>query len=132
MERSSVALPSTVIVPALGRRKPRRQERSVVLPAPFGPIRPRVSPRGTSRDTPSSARVRRPKRPYVFDTSVTVIIEDRRIPKGFFDPGRETVDVRREASEHQIPLPSSVSRLPAEALSGIHARFWRFFTARHD
>src|SRR6478735_5133165 len=29
---------------------------SVVLPAPFGPIRPYIEPRSTSSDTPSTAR----------------------------------------------------------------------------
>src|SRR5437773_7465730 len=76
MDRSSTALPSTVIVPVSGRRKPRRHERRVVFPAPLGPISPRVSPRGTSSDTPSSARVSPPKRPYVFDTLETEIMKD--------------------------------------------------------
>ena len=31
------------------------QLKSVVLPAPFGPIRPQIAPRATSKDTSSSA-----------------------------------------------------------------------------
>ena len=31
------------------------QLKSVVLPAPFGPIRPQIAPRGTSKETSSSA-----------------------------------------------------------------------------
>src|ERR1700734_3389409 len=37
------------------------QLKSVVLPAPFGPIRPQIAPRGTSKETSSSA-VTPPKR----------------------------------------------------------------------
>src|SRR5215475_11834149 len=60
-------------VPESGRRNPRSTDRSVVFPAPLGPMRPTVSPRRTSRLTPSRARVRRPRRPYVFETFATEI-----------------------------------------------------------
>ena len=39
--------------------RPARQLKSVVLPAPFGPIRPAMSPRSTSNETPSTAVCRR-------------------------------------------------------------------------
>ena len=38
------SLPPTAIEPACGRWKPERTLTSVVLPAPFGPIRPSTSP----------------------------------------------------------------------------------------
>ena len=41
--------------PASGWAMPSRHLMKVVLPAPFGPISPNASPRGTSRSTPSSA-----------------------------------------------------------------------------
>ena len=53
-------MPSIEIVPALGLRKPSRHESRVVFPAPFGPIRPSVSPRATSRLTSWSAGWERP------------------------------------------------------------------------
>src|SRR5207253_2877331 len=34
---------------------PTRQEKSVVLPAPFGPMTPKISPGKTSKSTPASA-----------------------------------------------------------------------------
>src|SRR5687767_6832091 len=49
--------------PASGRRSPSRQPRSVVLPAPLGPMMPNASPGRTASDTESSARPRPP--PYV-------------------------------------------------------------------
>src|SRR5439155_17169336 len=42
--------------PAVGLRTPQRQLNRVVLPAPFGPIKPRISPVSTARSTASSAR----------------------------------------------------------------------------
>ena len=47
--------PSTSTLPAVGRWKPVIAFRSVVLPAPFGPITPRIVPSGSSRSTPSTA-----------------------------------------------------------------------------
>ena len=37
------------------RVEPRDDVEEVVLPAPFGPIRPATTPRSTSKETPSSA-----------------------------------------------------------------------------
>src|SRR5215831_5064616 len=42
------------MVPASVGSRPARHSNSVVLPAPFGPIRPRISPSRTSKPTPSS------------------------------------------------------------------------------
>jgi len=47
--------PSIVIVPDVGRRWPSRQPKSVVLPAPFGPMMPIASPGAIVRLTLSSA-----------------------------------------------------------------------------
>jgi hypothetical protein len=48
--------PASRILPAVRYWNPVRAFTSVVLPAPFGPIRPRISPRRSSRSTPSIAR----------------------------------------------------------------------------
>src|SRR3989442_10437214 len=53
--------PSKTMRPPVGRRRPVRQLKKVLLPAPFGPMRARTSPRRTSRVTPLRA-VRPPKR----------------------------------------------------------------------
>src|SRR5437763_9438795 len=44
------------MVPASGSSMPLTQLKSVVLPAPFGPMSPRISPRLTTNDTSSRAR----------------------------------------------------------------------------
>ena len=47
--------PKTLAVPSLGRSSVVRILMSVVLPAPFGPSRPKNSPGSTSRSMPSRA-----------------------------------------------------------------------------
>ncbi len=53
--------PSSRTCPAVGRYTPVITLKQVVLPAPFGPISPRISPRLISKETESSA-TRPPKR----------------------------------------------------------------------
>ncbi len=50
--------PSTAIEPLSGARRPSTHSMVVVLPAPLGPMRPKISPRATSKLTPSTASVR--------------------------------------------------------------------------
>jgi hypothetical protein len=63
--RSGVSPPISssrnLIEPAVGGSAPEMQLNSVVLPEPFGPISPRISPSRTSKETPLSA-VNPPKR----------------------------------------------------------------------
>src|SRR5580692_1721362 len=54
--RRSRLSPSKVTEPWSGRMKPEKMLKSVVLPAPFGPIRAVIELRWTSRDTSFSAR----------------------------------------------------------------------------
>ena len=56
------------IEPEVGTSAPDTQLNSVVLPEPFGPISPRISPSRTSNDTPLSAM----KPPNCFVRPVTV------------------------------------------------------------
>ena len=53
--------PLRMMRPAVGRMTPVRQLKNVLLPAPFGPMIARISPRATSKSTPLSA-ARPPKR----------------------------------------------------------------------
>ena len=46
------------MVPRSGARKPSMHSIVVVLPAPFGPISPKISPVSTSKETSSTASVR--------------------------------------------------------------------------
>ena len=57
----AMSSPSNRMRPLVGRSTPVRQLKKVLLPAPFGPMMARISPRGTSKLTLSSA-VRPPKR----------------------------------------------------------------------
>src|SRR5262249_28376817 len=52
----TIERPSRVMAPAKAATSPDMTRISVVLPAPFGPITPTVSPAATSSDTPNSAR----------------------------------------------------------------------------
>src|SRR5215467_343701 len=54
--------PSTHASPDVGDRSPSSSLTAVVLPAPLGPRKPKISPRGTVIDRPASARVDEPKR----------------------------------------------------------------------
>ncbi len=48
--------PSTTALPEVGRRPADSIETVVVLPAPLGPRNPKISPRFTWKETPSTAR----------------------------------------------------------------------------
>src|SRR3954447_12118750 len=50
--------------PAVGNVSPARQLKKVDLPAPFGPIRPMISPSSMARSAPATAR----RLPKVFET----------------------------------------------------------------
>ncbi len=52
---SDTETPSTAIRPELGRTSVLMQPSVVLLPAPFGPSRPKNSPRSTLNDTPRTA-----------------------------------------------------------------------------
>src|SRR5262245_33824359 len=53
--RPAMSSPSNTIRPLVGRSTPVRQLKSVDLPAPLGPMIPRISPEGTASDTLLSA-----------------------------------------------------------------------------
>lgn len=53
--RTGSGSPSTVILPASGRTMPRTIRAIVLLPAPFGPSRPKHSPGATANDSPLTA-----------------------------------------------------------------------------
>src|SRR3954463_1833725 len=55
---------SNVMRPVVGSASPARQLKNVDLPAPFGPIRPMISPSSIDRSAPATAR----RLPKVFDT----------------------------------------------------------------
>src|SRR3954452_1428309 len=56
--------PSNMMRPVVGSASPARQLKKVDLPAPFGPIRPMISPSSMERSAPATAR----RLPKVFET----------------------------------------------------------------
>src|SRR5579864_8263918 len=56
MERRTTSKPKTDARPESGETRPTSTRMVVVLPAPLGPSRPKISPGLTSKLTPSSAR----------------------------------------------------------------------------
>ena len=54
-ESPSMRWPAKVIEPPSGSKTPAIMLNSVVLPAPFGPMTPQISPASTSNDTSSTA-----------------------------------------------------------------------------
>ena len=57
------------MLPASGARSPSTHSIVVVFPAPFGPMRPKISPRRTEKETSSAATVV----PYAFRIASTSI-----------------------------------------------------------
>ena len=53
--RPPISAPSKRMLPAVGVSAPEMQLNAVVLPEPFGPMSPRISPGLTSKDTEFSA-----------------------------------------------------------------------------
>src|SRR5712691_11008188 len=54
--RPDTSAPLKTMWPAVGANNPHMRLTIVLLPEPFGPMRPRISPRATERSTPSTAR----------------------------------------------------------------------------
>src|SRR5215472_10547810 len=73
--RSGIRCPNTVTLPPVGRPNPNSRRISVVLPEPFGPIRPNVSPVVTAKDTPSSASTE-PKRLLTLVSTTGSVVAD--------------------------------------------------------
>ena len=55
--RSSMSRPQSLTVPEVFLERPARMLMKVDFPAPFGPRRPKIEPRGTFRSTPFRARI---------------------------------------------------------------------------
>src|SRR4051794_2459334 len=90
--------------PVVGSASPARQLKKVDLPAPFGPIRPMISPSSMDRSAPATAR----RLPNVFDTfsalSSTAPPEFRRdaVPHLMQPAGLEARDDNDDAAVEDI------------------------------
>src|SRR5271166_1155314 len=85
VSRSPAGAPSTMTSPPLGRASPSSSLTAVVLPAPFGPRNPKISPRLTVIDSPSSATVPR----YCLRSSIACTAGDAAGPAA--PPGSDPV-----------------------------------------
>src|SRR3954471_22206388 len=77
--RPEISVPPNFIDPADGGKAPDRILKIVLLPEPFGPIRPRISPRSTLNDTLLTA-VKPPKRfisPSTTSTAAPFLVQGR-------------------------------------------------------
>src|SRR5579863_836755 len=81
--RPAISMPSNRIDPAEGISVPESMLKIVLLPEPFGPIRPRISPCSTRNDTLFTA-VKPPKR---FTNPLTVSTPDTPLAKCNQDEG---------------------------------------------
>src|SRR5450755_4615635 len=76
--RPPISAPAKMIDPAVGVSVPESMLKIVLLPEPFGPIRPRISPRSTLNDTLLTA-VNPPNRfirPSTTSTTVPSSVQD--------------------------------------------------------
>src|SRR5689334_17087137 len=89
--RRSMRSPRKRTCPAVGRSAPTRQEKSVVFPAPFGPMMPKTSPSFTSKSTADSAS-RPPKR---FESCRTSSMDEPPDP-----PAESDESLRLEEHDH--------------------------------
>src|SRR3954452_21538321 len=77
--RPDISAPSNITEPEVGAKVPESMLKIVLLPEPFGPIRPRISPCSTLNDTLLTA-VKPPKRftrPSTTSTAVPSFYRDR-------------------------------------------------------
>src|SRR5262249_3631377 len=56
-DNADSGMPSRTMLPVVGVRVPDNRRISVVLPEPFGPMRPTIDPRAADSETPSSTRL---------------------------------------------------------------------------
>src|SRR5688572_27341487 len=99
------SMPLTRTVPAVGRERPAMMRMVVVLPAPFGPRKPKISPAAASRVSRSTAV----KSPYLFVRSRISIIRTA----GYHRPGAtfRVGSRKRMAERDQLDDRSLVGRI---------------------
>src|SRR6266850_3563844 len=109
--------PLIVIRPLVGLSRPAMMRMVVVLPAPFGPRKPWISPGSTERLTPSTAV----KEPYFLTSASTAIMRSGRLRPAM---GRAVA-----LGEGEVQGPQVLRRPPDQERRG--ARFHRDFDHAH-
>src|SRR5580693_7994062 len=112
---ATTSCPATVALPRSGRSSVVRTRTVVVLPAPFGPSRPRISPAATCRSSPSRACVlpkalRRPRASmagalvtFSLPHSVFRLVRRTSVPRTVYFTVRCTRVKRRETAMEREP-----------------------------
>src|SRR5205809_3930776 len=91
--------------PASARSWPVRMLKNVDLPAPFGPMSARISPRASANETPSTARTPPNARRTSTTSSTGVVSATPARSERAEDPTREDEDDRHENhAEHELPV----------------------------
>src|SRR5512139_1181618 len=114
----SMRRPSSVMDPAVGGMSPETRLRSVVLPAPFGPMSPCTSPASTRREAPSTA-ASPPKVRRTPSSSSSTGLPPR--PQPGPDPGRQRGDALRQEEddeEQHRPVHEEAHRAGGEPNAG--------------
>src|SRR5438105_2895364 len=109
--------PRNRISPDVGSSAPTRQEKSVVLPAPLGPMIPKMSPGITSKSIKARAR-RPPKRFEILRTESTASagIGDPPVPQGGAERRKPSSDANEsvrlvEHDENEEPAVDEEKRI---------------------
>src|ERR1700761_1822307 len=107
--------PAKTIRPPVGAASPARQLKNVDLPAPFGPMRPMISPSSTARSAPATAR----KVPNALDTLVASSSMGafpqtgcKPLPKFREPPGLETGDHDNDAAIEDVSETGAAAAEP--------------------
>src|SRR5580692_1978945 len=114
-EARVTSCPAKTIRPAVGVVSPATQLKNVDLPAPFGPIRPMISPSSTLKSAPATAR----KLPKALDTlvassSMAAFPQARRqaVPQIEQSAGFETRDQHNDAAVENVSQPRAATAEP--------------------
>src|SRR5262249_23261984 len=111
-----MSAPLKMTLPAVGGSKPQMRLTIVLLPEPFGPMRPTISPRGTARSIPSTART--PPKCLVspWRSSIGAILAGDHQPlEGKDGPGVEQSARAHIHREHHQPAEQQIAPIAHEA-----------------
>src|SRR5436309_9907659 len=91
--------------PASARSWPVRMLKNVDLPAPFGPMSARISPRASANDTPSTARTPPNARRTSSTASTAAVSATPARSEHAEDPaGKHEHDGHEDDAEHELPV----------------------------
>src|SRR6516162_2609599 len=104
---SAMSKPPTVTVPEVGGKKPVIMRMLVDLPAPFGPRKPRTSPRSTANETSSTARLAPKTLTRFWTLIISRVLFRLKRPLGITNP-----DEKVNGFLPRLSLAAAFSKLP--------------------